>query len=65
MVAAERPRGVFQRQIMLGDSLDTDRVKANYTAGVLALRIPIAEKAKPRRIANTNGADVDRKAISA
>ena len=65
LVAAERPRGVFERQIMLGDSLDTDRVQASYTAGVLALRIPIAEKAKPRRIAITNGADADRKAISA
>ena len=64
LVAAERPRGVFHRQIVLGDSLDTDRVRANYTAGVLALRIPIAEKAKPRRIAINNGADADRKAIS-
>ena len=65
LVAAERPRGVFERQIMLGDSLDTDRVQASYTAGVLALRIPIAEKAKARRIAITNGADADRKALSA
>jgi HSP20 family protein len=64
LVAAERPRGVFHRQIVLGDSLDTDRVRANYAAGVLALRIPIAEKAKPRRIAINNGADADRKAIS-
>ena len=65
LVAAERPRGVFERQIMLGDSLDTDRVQASYTAGVLALRIPIAEKAKARRIAITNGADADRKSLSA
>src|SRR5437879_3865855 len=40
LVAAERPRGVFHRQIVLGDSLDTDHVQANYAAGVLALRIP-------------------------
>jgi HSP20 family protein len=50
LVAAERPRGVFTRQIMVGDSLDTDRIEADYTAGVLSLRIPVAEKAKPRKI---------------
>jgi HSP20 family protein len=64
LVAAERPRGVFHRQIVLGDALDTDRVQASYTAGVLALCIPIAETAKPRRIAITNGAGADRKSIS-
>ena len=47
---AERPRGVFSRQLFLGDTLDPDRVEANYDAGVLTLRIPIAEKAKPRKI---------------
>jgi len=50
LVAAERPRGVFSRQLILGDALDTEAVKASYDAGVLLLRIPIAEKAKPRRI---------------
>ena len=50
LVASERPRGVFSRQIILGDTLDTEAVKASYDAGVLMLRIPIAEKAKPRRI---------------
>jgi HSP20 family protein len=52
---AERPRGVFSRQLFLGDTLDTDRVEASYDAGVLTLRIPIAEKAKPRRIEITGG----------
>jgi HSP20 family protein len=47
---AERPRGVFSRQLFLGDSLDVDRIEANYHAGVLSLRIPVAEKAKPRKI---------------
>lgn len=50
LIAAERPRGVFSRQLILGDALDTDAVKASYDAGVLTLRIPVAEKAKPRRI---------------
>ncbi|MBV8540897.1 MAG: Hsp20/alpha crystallin family protein [Pseudonocardiales bacterium] len=47
---AERPRGVFSRQLFLGETLDTDHVEAGYDAGVLTLRIPIAEKAKPRKI---------------
>ncbi len=47
---AERPRGVFSRQLFLGDTLDADRIEAHYDAGVLTLRIPIAEKAKPRKI---------------
>ncbi len=54
MVAAERPQGVFSRQLILGDTLDTDGVKASYDAGVLTLRIPVAEKAKPRRIEITS-----------
>ena len=47
---AERPRGVFSRQLFLGDTLNTDNIQATYDAGVLTLRIPIAEKAKPRKI---------------
>jgi len=53
--AAERPRGVFSRQLFLGDTLDADRIEASYDAGVLTLRIPIAEKAKPRKIEITGG----------
>ena len=47
---AERPRGLFSRQLFLGDGLDVDRIEANYHAGVLTLRIPVAEQAKPRKI---------------
>ncbi len=50
LVVAERPRGVFSRQLFLADSLDTSRIAASYDAGVLTLRIPIAEQAKPRKI---------------
>ena len=50
MVSAERPRGVFSRQVFLGDNLDTDRIEARYQDGVLRLTIPVAEAAKPRRI---------------
>jgi HSP20 family protein len=50
LIAAERPRGVFSRQLVLGDNLDTERIEASYDAGVLALKIPVAEQAKPRKI---------------
>jgi HSP20 family protein len=50
LIAAERPRGVFSRQLILGDTLDTEKVKATYADGVLTLRIPVLETAKPRKI---------------
>ena len=50
LVVAERPRGVFSRQLILGETLDTEKIKASYDAGVLTLRIPVAEQAKPRKI---------------
>ncbi|AOS95131.1 HSP20 family small heat-shock protein (plasmid) [Mycobacterium europaeum] len=50
MLSAERPRGVFSRQLFLGENLDTDKIEASYHDGVLRLTIPVAEKAKPRRI---------------
>ena len=50
MVSAERPRGVFSRQLFLGETLDAERIEASYGGGVLRLTIPVAEKAKPRRI---------------
>jgi HSP20 family protein len=50
MLASERPRGVFSRQLVLGDNLDLDTVVAEYESGVLRLRIPVAEQAKPRKI---------------
>ena len=50
MLATERPRGIFSRQLVLGDNLDTDRIEASYEEGVLRLRIPVAERAKPRKI---------------
>jgi HSP20 family protein len=50
IVASERPRGVFSRQVILGDTLDTQGISAAYDAGVLRLTIPVAEKAKARKI---------------
>ena len=57
VLAAERPTGQFSRQLVLGDNLDLDQVKASYDAGVLRLSIPVAEKAKPRKIEIETKAD--------
>ena len=50
LLVAERPSGTCTRQLFLGDALDTDRTSASYVDGVLTLRVPVAERAKPRRV---------------
>ena len=50
MLVAERPHGTISRQLFLGETLDTDHIEARYADGVLTLRVPIAERAKPRRV---------------
>jgi HSP20 family protein len=64
LIAAERPRGVFSRQLILGDNLDTEHITAHYDAGVLSLQIPVAEQAKPRKISIASKGE-DRQAINA
>jgi HSP20 family protein len=64
LIAAERPRGVFSRQLILGDNLDTEHITAHYDAGVLSLQIPVAEQAKPRKISIASTGE-DRQAINA
>ena len=54
LLASERPTGLFSRQLVLGDNLDLDHVAASYEAGVLRLRVPVAERAKPRKIEVTS-----------
>lgn len=56
-VVAERSYGTFSRQLFLGETLETDHLSADYDAGVLTIRIPVAEQAKPRKIQITGGAD--------
>jgi HSP20 family protein len=50
VLVAERPQGSYSRQLFLGETLDPDRIQANYEHGVLTLTIPVAEQAKPRRV---------------
>ncbi|OLT29400.1 heat-shock protein Hsp20 [Nocardiopsis sp. CNR-923] len=56
-VVAERPTGNFSRQLYLGEELDTENLSADYADGVLTVRVPVAERAKPRRISVTGGAE--------
>ena len=51
LIANERPSGFFSRQLILGDNVDLDKISASYNDGVLSLEVPVAEKAKPRKIA--------------
>ena len=55
VLVAERPRGSFSRQLFLGDTLDGERVQASYDQGVLTLTIPVAERAKARKVEVTSG----------
>ncbi|WP_107660031.1 Hsp20/alpha crystallin family protein [Nocardia suismassiliense] len=54
-IASERFAGNFMRQISLGDNVDADKISAAYNNGVLSVTIPIAERAKPRRIEVASG----------
>ena len=49
-LASERVHGQFSRQLVLGDNLDLDRIEAAYENGILRLVVPVAEKAKPRKV---------------
>ncbi|MCG8152281.1 Hsp20 family protein [Pimelobacter simplex] len=65
-LASERTHGQFSRQLVLGDNLDLERIEAGYDNGVLRLVIPVAEKAKPRKIQIAGGAPaVEHEAIEA
>lgn len=64
MLASERPRGTFTRQLVLGDNLDLGKITASFEQGVLRLLVPVAEKAKPRKI-EIESPTSDRAAIEA
>lgn len=56
VLVSERPQGTFSRQLFLGDNLDTDRIEASYDNGVLTIKLPVADRAKPRKIEVTHTA---------
>lgn len=57
LIVSERPQGVFNRQVFLGEGLDTDALEANYANGVLSITVPVHESAKPRRVPISVGGD--------
>ena len=54
-VVRERQFGSFTRRVRLGENLDADAIEATNHDGVLEIRIPVREQAKPRKI--TVGSD--------
>lgn len=65
VVVSERPQGSFSRQLFLGEGLDPDGVAASYEQGVLTVTVPVAEKAKPRKVEISSNGNGNRTAIDA
>lgn len=63
LVVGERPTGTFSRQLFLSDALNADRTEAHYDNGVLTVRIPVAEQAKPRKVAISGGGSPGRRQL--
>lgn len=55
VLVSERPQGTFTRQLFLGDGLDAEHIEASYDNGVLTVAVPVAEQAKPRKVAISSG----------
>ena len=55
---AKRAQGEIRRQLFLGEGLDRDHISAAYENGVLTLTVPVAEKAKPRKVEITHAGGV-------
>lgn len=56
-LVSERPSGTYSRQLVLGDGLDVEAIRADYRDGVLTLTIPVAEQAKPRKVEISRAGD--------
>lgn len=50
VLVAERPTGSVRRQMYLGNDVDGSGIQAQYQDGVLTVRVPVAEQAKPHKI---------------
>ncbi len=53
----ERPAGSHRREVRLGARLDPAEISASYDNGVLTVKIPIREEAKPRKVAIQSGSN--------
>jgi HSP20 family protein len=47
----ERVFGSYTRKVRLAETVDTEKIEAEYDNGVLTVVLPVQEKAKPRRVA--------------
>jgi HSP20 family protein len=54
-LANERFFGSYRRQLSLGEGIDASAISATYENGVLTVTIPLAERAKPRKIDVAHG----------
>lgn len=50
VLVSERPQGTYTRRLFLGDGLDTEGISAKYENGVLSILVPVAERAKARKV---------------
>src|SRR6478736_5040794 len=57
LLIGERTTGTFSRQLFLAETLDSERIAADYSDGVLRLHVPVKEQAKPRRVDISIGSD--------
>lgn len=64
-IANERFTGTYRRQVTVSDSVDTERVTADYTDGVLTVTLPVAERSKSRKITVGRSGDDTPKEIDA
>jgi HSP20 family protein len=65
VLVVERPRGTFARQLMLNDDIDSAAIKADYRDGVLTVLLPVAEAAKPKKVAIGTSASSTATAVEA
>ena len=59
----ERATGTFERRLSMGDGLDLENIAATWSQGVLTLTIPVAERAKPRRIQINSGTEAPQQVL--
>jgi HSP20 family protein len=64
-IASERFAGRYMRQLSLGEGIDSERITATYANGVLTVTLPVAERAKPRKVTVSVDESVSQPAINA
>ena len=55
-LSRERQSGAIVRKLRLGDGIDSESISADYADGVLTVTLPVAERAKPRKVSVSGAA---------